>query len=291
MTDQPYQFRAEWIAEVLDRVMGRSVEDEDLEVNIREELGMEEPEDYGQVIVVERDELQSVADQIAANLLEEADRERTRRAQLIASANKHEGCERIIEDLLRERDDLIAGVQQARSTCFNDITLGEYGDLYVATDDVLHALRPRKTTTRAGRSRDEFEVECDGCGQSWVHDDDCPVAQFADSLKEQAGHEQASHRHCGEIVHELLAQIDAQREHVETIADLVRSQSEHVHEEGTVLDPHDVLHLLAGTQPCQGVQVSSHSARIYPPLASVPYCDSERYDHTEPHRACRYLVS
>jgi hypothetical protein len=291
VTERPYQFRGEWIADILDRVMGRTIDDEDVEVAVREGMELPEPDECGQLLLVERSELQSVADHIAANIREDILREKKRRMDILFELSKHADCDTLLGDLLAERDDLIAGVQDARSYCFNDITLSEYGDRYVIAEPVLDQLRPRKSASTPGRSLDDFEGVCEGCGGAWVHDDGCPVEEYAISLKKRAKHEQRSHRHCTEIAQELFAQIDAEREHVETIADLVRSQAHTLDGEGLVINPHDVLHLLAGPQPCQEIAVNSHSATFYPRLEAIPYCDSDEMDHSAPHRACRYLVS
>ena len=287
---QGYLFKAERIHAVLLESLDSTLSDEDLDERVSENVGWDEVH-YGSTLVANPGQLDMTARAVAAELLSFQRAEVRKRASLMDRLAKHDGCEAILRTLAAERDAAIEAAHSARSYCFNDMTLGEFGDLYVPLDRLLDMLRPGQPLSRTTPRSALGEDPCDECGEPWVHEEGCSVGEFEEDVDRRARHEVRSHRHCVDIASELFAQLDAQLTHIEEVASAAHGHAQYTQGEGLTVDPHEVLELLAGVEPCAGVSVESSWALIYPELQTLDYCDPEGDQHSYPHRACRYLIS
>lgn len=288
MTTARYDFLHERISALI-LASGRLIEDIDVEDAVREHADL--PSDQvGTLLAFDQDSVTAAADLIAGSILVTSARAVEREESALSSLQRHADCEGVIENLLIERDSLIAAVEAAQKFCCNDVWNTGYGGLYVNVDGLLNALRPR-IAQHHRRSLDQIHGRCDECSETWIHTDYCALPAEAEDSAARAAHEVQSHRHCAEVAREVLEQIRRQYEHIERVAGQIRRHARDELGSGHVVSPHRVLEVLGLEQPCEAVKITSITARISPPLADLEICDEQGVAHSEPHRACPWPVS
>lgn len=267
--------------------IGATIRDTDLEQEICDELDLPDAPD-DRLLVFTAENLDEAARQIARHAVTRRQAQASRRAEASSQLLGHQRCHDVIEELLTERDSLIAAVRSAQMHCSNDLFLGEHGEHYVMLNAFLEALRPRIDPHH--RWGTGIEETCSSCRGQWIHDDDCEELAEAEAIEERAEHEVKSHGRCSEITDELLAQIECQYTHIDSVAAHALRHASHEDGLGEVVDPRRVLTVLAMEQPCASVPCHTLTAAIRLPVEELDYCDDEAGDHVTPHRACRWLV-
>jgi hypothetical protein len=223
---------------------------DDLDGPIREHLGWDEAADYEDLRVIERGRVREAAVNAVALLHQQERQERERRQLIRGLIGTHERCQLIIDDLIEECDDLLAGIQEARRLCRYESFEGEYGDRLISAEKVREALAPRKSATHKGRSLDDEEERCPVCTGGYVpgdHDEDCPVPKQKERAEERLRNEIASHGCCLTFVDGLLAEIDKASAQVESAVLATETQlwSPDYYGEGGVLETGAMLVALA----------------------------------------------
>jgi DNA polymerase III epsilon subunit-like protein len=182
----------------------------------------------------------------------------------------------------------------ARNYCFNDIYEGEYGDLYVDVEEFLGYLRPTLRGGATYRRLDLLRDRCPQCEQSnFYHEDWCTAEDEADASTSRRKDAIAAHLHCVEMAQALIdhtARCIARTEEIAHRARVVTTEAAGV----AVVKPHPVLssiRLEDLNQPPEPLNPATLATAIQPALEDVSYCDEDDPYHSEPHRACRYLVS
>ncbi|UJP40361.1 hypothetical protein [Cellulomonas palmilytica] len=263
-----------------------TVDDRDLDVEIREALTL--GDDPHNLLVYTLEDLVAASSRLVHRLERDAAERASRRSGVMSTLLRHKECVDVLDELLVERDSLIAAVRRCQAYCCNDVTVGEYGELFVHTRRLLDALRPRIASHHRWPPT-YFEGMCSSCGRL-VHHDECPDFGDGEELEERSEHKIRSHRHCAEIADELLLQIERQYAHIDSIAACAVRWSRHEYREGQVVDPRKVLEILAAEQPCADVPRTTVTAAVSAPVGPVDYCQDPDY-HAYPHAACRWLVS
>lgn len=268
---------------------GSSVNDFDPNTEIHEELAL--PYERDQVLMVFTNEALAAASAHLVHQVEMHEKAKTsRHAEAMARVRGHTECRDVLEELLVERDSLVAAVRSAQTFCFNDFTDGDvHGTLRVLTDRFLDALRPEIASHHRWTPTD-FEGPCSACGDRWLHDESCPELAAGEDLEQRAEHEIRSHGRCPEIANEVLLQIERQYAHIDAIATHTLRWSHHEEGLGRAVDARKVLELLADEQPCAAVACATITAAVSAPVNEIDYCQDPDY-HSDPHRACRWLVS
>lgn len=268
---------------------GSSLDDFDLNAEIEEALAL--PNERDRVLTVFTTEALAAASAHLVHQVEvHAKARNSRRTEVMSRLRRHTECRDVLEELLVERDSLIAAVRSAQEFCFNDFEDGDVrGTLYVLTHRFLDALRP-VIASHHRWAPTEFEGTCSSCGDRWIHDESCIDLAAGEDLERRAEHEIRSHGRCPEIADEVLLQIERQYAHIDTIAAHALRWSDHEEGLGHAVDVHKVLELLADEQPCATVACATITAAVSAPVNEADYCQDPDY-HSEPHRACRWLVS
>lgn len=284
-----YQFRGERVEQLL--------RDATAEVTERD------AEDAWEVLVDDGSETAYVATDVELPFLAESiatmdafdPRHSAEHAAALDGLGHHQHCATILNDLVEQRDDILAALFEARSYCFNDMYEGEFGNLYVSVELLLNELRPGLPDRGIYRGLDLVrETDCHTCGaRDYSHEDWCDADEQDEALAERRDHVIASHLSCAEIGRTLIAHTTLCLGQVEAIAHQARSDADTVYGD-VVTDPHDVLakfDLEALNLPLEPMSPSSLVAHVSPPLVDEDYCTPDSLWHHEPHRACRLLVS
>jgi hypothetical protein len=258
-----YLFRGEVIEAVLRRFWD-PVSDEDLDVKIREHMDWPELDKLDQVHVLLQEHFTSLAGSIVAALTAREERQAEVRSEHLSRIKRHDGCDRLLKDLLSERNDLIAGLWDVRDACSFSFE-NRYGEHCVDLEDLLEALRPR---TPGKRARRELPAEhrgwCPECGSPDFHQDDCSIDLHAKDLAIRAGHERASHVRCSEIATELVDQIADLHLQVEArAARILSATGSTYHHEGQSVYVEHVKDFLASVPTPKAVTLT---ATIYPSI-------------------------
>ncbi|GAA4372904.1 hypothetical protein [Nocardioides caricicola] len=212
-------------------------------------------------------------------------------ADALAALRAHQDCHTVITDLIAERDDVLAGIVQARDYVFTDLYAGEYGDLYVSAEQVLDRLRPRLRERQSVRDLDVARSEwCSECLERWVHEDSCAVPQEKQDVTARRDGLIRSHLHCEAIGKAVIAHTARCLTAAETIAQYIALTTELVYGD-RVVDPHDLLSVMeiADLDVRLDGSPEALAVSICPPLDDPDYCQEEPF-HSSPHRACRSLT-
>lgn len=184
------------------------------------------------------------AERLAADVLaaiEGAEQaEFARRAAVLGALCQHAGCPEIIGALTAERDDLLAGIDEAVRFCNWEAYETQYGDRVVAVADLRDALAPEKE-----RSRPRPESACEECGSggAWsLHEDGCWTAGEDERLQ----HKVLSHGHCQEIAQSLFEETAALHARIEPALRHLQSNGREAgdHDSTVVVDADDIPDLL-----------------------------------------------
>lgn len=210
---------------------------------------------------------------------------------------KHDGCDAVITELISERDDVLAAIVDARSYLFNDIYQGEFGDLYVDAELLLDKLRPRLRGTGGWNPLLHVEVcsECDTNVAWWnflaEHEDWCPAEENAEKLEARREHLIGSHLYCRDIGAALIAHTSRCLDRLEKIAAEVHAGATEA-AAVVVVRPRRILPAIEIGDlnvEIDEADPATLAVTIYPRMVDLDYCEEPL--HTDPHRACRYLVS
>ncbi len=236
------------LAATFDKLLG--VVPDELDGPLREHLGFDEAQEVEDLRVIERERVREAAVTALMTLHQREQQEKQRRELIRRRIETHDSCQQIIDDLTDERDDLLAGIQEARRECRYEFFEGEYGDRLITAEAVRQALAPQKSATRRGRQLSDDDESCTVCTGGYFpgdHDDDCTVPDEQERAEKRLRRRIASHKYCQEILDGLLAEIDAAAVHIESVALVTETQlwSPNYYEMGPVLTTGVVLDALA----------------------------------------------
>lgn len=283
-----YLFHRERLTAAVKDAAGAVIDEGDLEENW--DAVVEDGSEWA--LVVTQEALPTFIARIANNDLGPDERHGAWHGDAMESLRRHDDCQRVVDELRAERDDVIASIIWARDYLFNDIYPGEFGDLYVDSESLLNLLRPR--LPRDGKWRRLLPPEvCPACwGTQFGHEEECSTEEREDELIQRRKHLIASHMHCDQIGEALIAHTARCLGRAEQIAARIHEQTMNV-AGNDVVRPHSILPLVRVADlnlPVDGAVPAALGATIYPALKDEEYCREDSYC-TTPHRACRYLVS
>lgn len=288
MSEPRYRFRGERIENLL-RKTGTTVEEVDLEESWHDLI-----DDDSETAFLHTDATITSLAEAIWSVPPLDPRHRTQHDDALARLQRHEGCSEVIATLIAQRDDVLASLLDARHYCFNDMYVGEFGDLHLTVERFLDTLRP---SLPARGTYDRLDLRQDTCheceGRDFEHEDWCGAEEQSDRLTDQRAGLVASHLHCTEVGQALIAHLTNCLVQAENVAHYARLNTGTVYGD-LVVDPHQVLaafHLDELNVPGRGDTPASLATHVYPPLSDEPYCAPDNGYHHEPHRTCRFLVS
>jgi hypothetical protein len=288
VSEPRYQFRGERIEDLL-RKSGTTVEEADMEETWHELI-----DDDSETAYLHTDAaFMSLAEDIwSVPTLDP--RCRTQHDDALDRLQRHDGCSEVIATLVAQRDDALASLLDARLYCFNDIYVGEYGDLHLTVERFLDTLRPSLPTRGAYQRLDLRQDTCHECeGRDFEHEDWCGAEEKSDRLADARAGLVASHLYCTEAGQALIAHLTKCLEQAEDVAHHARLNTGKVYGD-LVVDPHQVLAAFQLDElnvPGEVSTPATLATLVYPPLSDEPYCEPDNGYHHEPHRTCRFLVS
>lgn len=287
MSDR-YQFHRERLTSAVEEAAGGVIDEGDLEEQW--DAVIEDGSEWA--LLVTQEELPAFIAHIA-NIDRGPDpRHGAWHADAIEALRRHDDCRDVVDELRAERDDVIASVIWTRDYLFNDIYQGEFGDLYVSSEPLLNLLRP--TLRGDGKWRHLLPPEtCSACwGTQFAHEDECHIEERDDELTRRRKHLIASHLHCEQIGHAVIAHTARCLDRVEQVAARIHEHSLAVAGDEAVR-PHSILPVAKVADlnvPLDHLTPAVLGTAIFPELEDEDYCREEPF-HSSPHRACRYLVS
>lgn len=284
--DNSYLFREEIIREILEKFVTQ-VNDEDFVDKVREHVGLDA--DYGEmVLLLQPEQLDWLSQTISDSLAQSEAAKEESRSKTFLELKQHDSCKPILQNLVAQRNDLIAAVCKSRNLCFQDSYPSAKENMYVELDALLEELRPRLSTSGQDL-RPLPDPNMNDLDYSEMHTLD--MDERAETLKSQADNEIMAHDRCAQIAASLYTQTDRLTRCLETVFAEAKLLSEEKDDEIAVW-VHYVLPSLK-IKPLIGEEGNvqkSAVGTIYPSMDDPDYCmpygnDGNGY-HSDPHRAC-----
>ena len=125
---------------------------------------------------------------------------------------RHQDCRAVIQDLILERNDIIACIVDTKSYLVNDTYTGEFGDEYVSVEPLLDKLRPRIYEPGGGGNPLTDPDRCPECRANvpwWnylaEHYDGCDLDERKEALQARRDHLVSAHLFCRKVGEALIA--------------------------------------------------------------------------------------
>ena len=139
--DNSYLFREEIIREILEKFVDQ-IYDQNFTDKVEERIGLDP--DYGEIALLLQPEQLDWLSQTISNSLEQSESTKEEnRSKTLLKLKQHDSCRPILQNLVAQRNDLIAAICKSRNLCFQDSYLDAAKNMCVELDELLYILRPR----------------------------------------------------------------------------------------------------------------------------------------------------